>query len=548
MSKVKVSLEEAKKILKSDKVFYSGNDKFNFLDIGKYRSGITIEIPQEWNKNKSNNPSSPIKYTSVPELTDEMNIDFDGEVEVIFGKYRLSKNGKPVFSITEPINAKDVLISVSWGGAFNSTRGQYRSYSEETNALYFAKRSSNGGGLGCDYWILPVDFVKDRQRRDVKEILKRVQEEKDLKISETDSYLKEVEKERIASIENRDRVIKEINPTIEKIKVYNPEFEVVQNEDTLKYRLAKSDWYIESRYTDELINKLEEILKEEIEKKQLKDEYIPKYKEIEEVFKSLKITFSYEKQGVVLSPRINYGRMETYRYNITDYLELVEDINKYREKIEQEKRLALEKIEMMKRQKELEDKKQRAKDKGYPEKFEFGNRLSGATNLSHAYVITKEGEIREPDGNKLRNPNHKCRYSDWLNEADGDQIYYQILEGEVIVSYTKQNSSTPYILNVEWVDSELSSNQKIVICELFESIVQNSTDIENRDISSVEQWLERTIPAKLKECKEEIKDDIESEVVDDILEIAKKKSKLERVNAEAKELAELYEQQITSKV
>ena len=47
MSKKKVTLEEAKKILENDKVFYNGENRFNILDTGKYRSGITIVVPQE---------------------------------------------------------------------------------------------------------------------------------------------------------------------------------------------------------------------------------------------------------------------------------------------------------------------------------------------------------------------------------------------------------------------------------------------------------------------------------------------------------------------
>ena len=128
MSKKKVTLEEAKEILGLDKIFYNGNRKFNVVDVGKYNSGITIEIPQEWTINESRKPESPIKYISSKELTDGMNVDFDGDARILLGKYRLSKNGRPVFEITEPTKAKDTLIRVSWGGAFNKTRGQYSDY------------------------------------------------------------------------------------------------------------------------------------------------------------------------------------------------------------------------------------------------------------------------------------------------------------------------------------------------------------------------------------------------------------------------------------
>ena len=175
MSKRKVTLEEAKKILGSDKIFYNGNRKFNVIDAGKYRSGITIEIPQEWTIDKSRRPENPINYISVTELTDGMNIDFDGDANILLGRYRLSKNGRPVFEITEPTKAKDTLVRVGWGGAFNKTRGQQGTYAKEVGASFFIRKSSNGGGVGYDYWVLPVDFVRDMEPRDVSAIMENLE-------------------------------------------------------------------------------------------------------------------------------------------------------------------------------------------------------------------------------------------------------------------------------------------------------------------------------------------------------------------------------------
>ena len=107
MSKKKVTLEEAKEILGSDKIFYNGNRKFNVVDTGKYHSGMTIEIPQEWNINKKRKAESPINYISAKELTDGMNIEFNGDAKILLGRYRLSKNGRPVFELTAPTKASD---------------------------------------------------------------------------------------------------------------------------------------------------------------------------------------------------------------------------------------------------------------------------------------------------------------------------------------------------------------------------------------------------------------------------------------------------------
>ena len=176
MSKKKLSLEEAKALLGNDKVFYNGRNKFNVVDGGKYHSGITIEIPQDWTIDKSKKPQSPFNYRKCRELTAGMNIDFDGDAEILLGNYRLSKNNRPVFEVSTPTKAKYVLVRVSWGGAFNNSRGQYDSYAKEIGATFFRRSSSNGGGVGNDYWILPVDFVFDMDSRDVSEILQTLED------------------------------------------------------------------------------------------------------------------------------------------------------------------------------------------------------------------------------------------------------------------------------------------------------------------------------------------------------------------------------------
>lgn len=238
MPKRKLKLEEAKEELGFDKMFCNGYNKFNIVHSGKYRSGITLEIPQEWYLNKDKKTINPINYREVRELTDGMNIDFDGEASVLLGKYRLSKNGRPVFEITEPKEAKDTMILVSWGGAFNKTRGQTSSYAKETGAKFFTKRSSNAGGMGADYWILPVGFVKDREERDVTDILERLQKEDDEKNSEIDQYLEIQEKERQESIKNKDRIVEMVKPIVEDIKKYNLDFEFFVGDEECQYHIT----------------------------------------------------------------------------------------------------------------------------------------------------------------------------------------------------------------------------------------------------------------------------------------------------------------------
>lgn len=259
MSKVKVDLETAKKILNTDKVFLNGKNKFNVFDGGKYNSGFTIVIPQEWDLNVDEKPENPINYKECKELTDGMNVDFDGEASILLGKYRKSQNGKPVFEITEPIDAKDTLISVSWGGSFNHTQGQSGEYAKEVGAKAFVRCSSNGGGLGTDYWVLPVGFVKDMGKRDVSSILEKLQKEKEENIARIDNIIEEKRRAIKESREDKDRIINDTSALVDEIREYTPDFKFDTQEDYVVCNGTKM------LYNDSVISELDSILKKEKE-------------------------------------------------------------------------------------------------------------------------------------------------------------------------------------------------------------------------------------------------------------------------------------------
>lgn len=116
------------------------NGKYLILDYGKYQSGLCIihSLPLiEWIKKDSKNFNLP-----------------QGNIEVIYGDFFISKKGTKCFEIKDKKNAKHILISDEWGGAFNSYRG--RTLPE--NGLYFKRARSNGGGAGVDYAIFDKEW------------------------------------------------------------------------------------------------------------------------------------------------------------------------------------------------------------------------------------------------------------------------------------------------------------------------------------------------------------------------------------------------------
>lgn len=275
MSKKKVTLEEAKEILGSDKIYYNGNNKFNVVDVGKYNSGITIEVPQEWTINKNRKPENPMNYILAKELTDGMNIDFEGNASILLGRYRVSKNRRPVFELTEPTKARDTLIKVGWGGAFNRTHGQNKDYAKEVGASFFTRRSSNGGGAGNDYWILPVDFVKDMEPRDISIILSNIEQKENKRIAEIDNHIKKENLEIKNSVESRERVLSQIQPIIQSIQTLKRNFDYKADPESFTYKEEKFGSSETRRYTDELIIEISGVFEKVKNEKNARDTYKP---------------------------------------------------------------------------------------------------------------------------------------------------------------------------------------------------------------------------------------------------------------------------------
>ena len=548
MSRKKVTLEEAKEILGSDKIFYNGNRKFNVVDSGKYHSGITIEIPQEWTIDKRRRPESPISYIPAKELTDGMNIDFDGDASILLGRYRLSKNGRPVFELTEPTKARDTLIRVSWGGAFNRTRGQYEDYAKEVGASFFTRRSSNGGGAGNDYWILPVDFVRDMEPRDVSAILTNIEHKENEREAEIDEYIAQEDLEIKTSTENRDRILGQIEPIIQNIQTFNSEFEYTAGTDSFTYK-EKRFWSSKTRrYTDELTSEIAGLLEKAQDEKNARNTYMPMFKEMESALSALGISLNYNDTNVTLKTSTSYFSYKSYNYSQEGFNSFLSDVTQYQEKLAQEQEEARRKAKELKRAAELKRRKDEAKELGYPEEFEFWNRLGGATNLGHAYVIESDGTIREPDYNNLRNSNHRYKYSDWKNYADGTQGYVQILPGEIIVTYTKGYTAVPYIFDVEWADGEITEAQLEVICNELAEKATFAEDREGQEITDVKQWVVSAVKANAEECRKHLTLKSDKDFAKEIVELAGKKATAKDKNAQASQLTQAYEEQLEAKL
>lgn len=151
-------LAEVKALFSSELVFET-RDCFLVKQFGKYMPNLVFVLSKEFSLDKDGKPISPIKYVRDTDITDDLNLVFNGDPKILFGDYWISRKGSRCFRPKNPLEAKHLLVKVSWGGA-DETHGSRGNYPEDIPAgvLYFRHARSNAGGMGYDYWVIPVDY------------------------------------------------------------------------------------------------------------------------------------------------------------------------------------------------------------------------------------------------------------------------------------------------------------------------------------------------------------------------------------------------------
>lgn len=151
-------LAEVKNLFGSELVFET-RDCFLVKQFGKYLPNLVFVLSKEFSLDKDGKPTSPVKYIRDNNVTGNLNVVFNGDPKILFGDYWISKKGSRCFQPKSPLEAKHLLVKVSWGGA-DETHGSRGNYPEDIPAgvLHFRHARSNAGGMGYDYWVIPVDY------------------------------------------------------------------------------------------------------------------------------------------------------------------------------------------------------------------------------------------------------------------------------------------------------------------------------------------------------------------------------------------------------
>jgi hypothetical protein len=127
------------------------NGQFLFNDFGKYRPNICYILDQ--------------KLESISDLPwgdgHANNYNLEGRsLRVLTGNFWVSKKGNPCFNPCQ--NGKHHLVREDWGGG-----GDRGDLFENKDFLYFRRASSNGGGQGITYAVIPCGWTKKISLEDI---------------------------------------------------------------------------------------------------------------------------------------------------------------------------------------------------------------------------------------------------------------------------------------------------------------------------------------------------------------------------------------------
>ena len=147
-----LSLVEAKKAYETEKVFETEKG-FLVNMFGKYQPNVSFIVPKEHELDEKGNAVPYTVFIEDKDITSEMDMEWNGEPEILFGDFWRSKKGGACFRPKAADKAQHILVKVHWGGSYRLGTGRPEGI---PGALYFHRSVSNQGALGYDYYVFPV--------------------------------------------------------------------------------------------------------------------------------------------------------------------------------------------------------------------------------------------------------------------------------------------------------------------------------------------------------------------------------------------------------
>lgn len=124
---------------------------------GKYMPDLDFELPLDF----EGDPLSTTKNVVVQEMLDDMNIRFGtGSRTVMFGKFveKTDDMERPRFVPMPYRDAEDVLIRIGWSRRAHALSREREPMDGVVKYIRYA--ASNGGGIGNDYYVVPMGYQR----------------------------------------------------------------------------------------------------------------------------------------------------------------------------------------------------------------------------------------------------------------------------------------------------------------------------------------------------------------------------------------------------
>lgn len=422
---------------------------------GKYQPNISFVLPKDFS-------GDPLKYRAdAPsrEMIANMGLGFgasESGASALFGDFWSSKAGKPHFRPKSPQMATHVIVRAAWGGLSHPrTRG---SWSAPEGAAYFRRASSNGGGTGYDYYVLPVGYylvIRDEEldgdavvKVDFTERAKAVRASfATFDRAAADKAAAEAKAKAEAEAASRDAK----SVLLPRLVAAQTRLDALRSSSVTSYnglelgevtfRFGWSDkLYTEANVAEveKYVTSWEERVVEKLRKQKARFEFQRQFEAFVTRIENLGLTLDFGEESVKLGEGY-YG--SSFDYSDEGLASFKSDLIHKEE--EAAKKAREEAAAAAKASAEAE-----AEVLGLPRNIRIWKRTGGATRCGMGWVITPDGFDRERDGLENDNPRRAARYD------EGYLVWKQVLPGELVLAWRKAFTAAEHEFEVVHLPSE----------------------------------------------------------------------------------------------
>lgn len=435
------------------------NRTFVINAYGKYRPNISFVLSKDF----SGDPLEYRRDTPTKEMVANMGITFgtsESGVSVIFGDFWLSKSKKPHFRPKSYKLATHVIIRADWGGfSYPGTRGRW---SAPDGVAYFRRASSNGGGTGYDYYVVPVGYrlIHDEEMggavgavdsRRANAIRRSYKEYDEAEARKAEAEARAKAEAEAASRKARPELLPRLaraQARLDELKSGNPDTSyptLEPGETTFKFGWS------DKLYTEENVAEVErkivhweEQAVEELRRLAARTKFQPQYEVFSQRVEKLGLALNFSEEKVHWTGCGSYHG--GYSYTQAGIESFTADLIRKEEEAAKEARERAAAIAKASAEAE-------AAKLGLPQNIRIWKRTGGATNCGMGWVIKSDGSDRERDG--LENSN--TRRAERLDE--GYLFWRQVLPGELVLSWSKATTAGEHHFEVVYLPELVTEAQ-----------------------------------------------------------------------------------------